>query len=106
VIAFVVEFGEPVCDPGPHRGRGGVGRVGGELFQAEDLGFLGGVDLLEPGGQGGDLGVPVGGGVGVGGGELGSEQFGAAGAEDVLGEEQRHDLALGGVCAEAVGASS
>jgi hypothetical protein len=92
LFAFVVELGEPVGDPGPHRGRGGVGRVRGELFQAEDLSFLGGVDLLEPDAQGSQLGVPVRGRVGVGGGELGGEQFGAAGAEHMLGEEQRHDL--------------
>jgi hypothetical protein len=76
----VLEFGERFGDPGSHGGRGGVGR---ELLEAEDLG---GVDLLEAGGQGGGLVVAVGGGVG------GGEQFGAAGAEDVLGEEQAADL--------------
>ena len=77
-------------------GGGGVGRVGGELFEFEDAGVLGGVDLLEPGLDGGGGGVAVGGRGGVGGGELGGEQLGAAGAEHVVGEEQPDDLVQAG----------
>lgn len=62
----------------------------GSCFEAEDLGVLRGVDLLEPGSQGGGLVVTVGGR--VGGGEPGGEQLGLLGAEDVLGEEQADDL--------------
>jgi hypothetical protein len=41
----------------------------------------------ELGGDGGGLGVAVGGRGGVGGRQLGGEQAGAAGAEDVVAEE-------------------
>ncbi len=100
LLAFGVELGEPGADPAAHRGGGGVGRVGGEFFEFQDAGVLAGLDPLEPGGQGGGLGVAVGGRGGVGGGELGGEQGGAAGAEDVLSEEQAGDLiqpGLGGL---------
>ena len=40
LLAFVVEVGEPGADPAAHRGGGGVGRVGGELFEFEDAGVL------------------------------------------------------------------
>jgi hypothetical protein len=92
LFALVVEFGEPGDDPGSHAGRCGVGRLGRELFQADDLGVLRGVELLDPGGQGSPLLVAAGLGVGVGGGELGGEQRGPAEADDVLGEEQGDDL--------------
>ena len=85
LLAFGVELGEPGADPAAHRGGGGVGRVGGEFFEFQDAGVLAGLDPLEPGGQGGGLGVAFGGGGRVGGGELGGEQPGAAGAEHVLG---------------------
>jgi hypothetical protein len=91
-LLALVELGEPVGDPGPHGRGGGVGRVGGDLFQAEDLGVLRGVELLEPGGQGRGLGVAVGLGRLVGSGQLGGKQLGAVGAEDVLSEEQAGDL--------------
>ena len=45
--------------------------------------FCAGVDLLEPGAEGGGAGVTVRGRGGVGGGELGGEQPGAAGTEHV-----------------------
>ncbi len=54
------------------------------MFQGEDLGVLRGLKLPLLGGQGGGAGVAVRGRGGVGGGDLG----GAAGAEDVPGEEQ------------------
>ena len=78
LLAFVVEVGEPGTDPGAH---GGVGRVSGQLLQLEELGVLGGVDLPDAGGEGGDLLVALGGGVGVGGRELGGQQPGAFGSE-------------------------
>jgi hypothetical protein len=84
LLTVGVQFGEPGGDAGAHRGRGGVVRVGGELFQGQDLGVLRGLELLEPGLEGRCLGVAVRGG----GGELGGEQGGAAGTEDVGGEEQ------------------
>ena len=90
LFALLVELDEPFGDPRAHGGRCGVGGVGRELFEAEDLGVLRGVDLLEPGSQGGGLVVTVGGR--VGGGEPGGEQLGLLGAEDVLGEEQADDL--------------
>lgn len=100
LFAVVVELAEPVGDPGPHGGRGGVGRVGGELFQAEDLRVLCRVELLDAGRQCGGLGIPVGLGLGVGGGQLSGQQLRAMRAEDVLGEEQAGDLVpllLGGL---------
>ncbi len=88
LLAFVVELGEPVGDPGPHGGRGGVGRIGGQLLQAEDLGFLRGVNLGELGLERGGLGVTVGfGGLG-GGGQLGGDQLGAVRPEYVVAKEQ------------------
>ena len=45
LLAFGVQVGEPGADPAAQRGGGGVGRVGGELFEFEDAGVLGGVDL-------------------------------------------------------------
>jgi hypothetical protein len=73
VLAFGVELAEPGADPAPHRGGRGVGRVGGELLEFEDAGVLPGTDLLDPGSQGGGLGVPVRAGLSIGGGELGFE---------------------------------
>ena len=97
LLAFVVELGEPGADPGAHRGGGGVGRGRRGVLRVPRMQeFWRGLDPLEPGGQGGGLGVAVGGGGGVGGGELGGEQVGAAGAEDVLGEEQADDLVQAG----------
>jgi hypothetical protein len=52
-----------------------------------DLGVLRGLDPPDPGLDLSGRGVPLRGGVGVGGGELGGQQRGAAGAEDMLGEE-------------------
>ena len=97
LLAFVVELGEPVADAGAHGGGGGVGGVGGEFFLGQDLGFLRGLVLPDLGRQGGGLGVAVGGRGGVGGGELGGEQLGAAGAEDVVAEEQAGDRVQGGL---------
>ena len=94
-FAFLVEFGEPGADAGPVGLGGrvvGVGGVGGEFFQFQDLGVLRGFDPGDPGRERGVLGVPVGGGRRVGGGELGREQGGAAGAEDPVGEEPADDL--------------
>jgi hypothetical protein len=71
--ALVVEFGEPVGDPGPHRG-GHVGAVGRELLQGQDLGLLRGVELLEPGFECGGLGVTVGDRVGASRGDLGGQR--------------------------------
>ena len=85
LFALVVEVGEPGADPAAQRGGSGVGRVGGELFEFEDAGVLGGLDLPEPGADGGGSRVAVGAGGGVGSGELGCEELGAAGAEDVVG---------------------
>ena len=82
-----MQVGEPGADPAAQRGGGGVGRVGGELFEFEDAGVLGGLELLQPGLDGGGGGVAVGGRGGVGGRELGGEQLRAAGAEDVVGED-------------------
>ena len=47
LLAFVMQLGEPGADPATHRGDRGVGRVGGQLFQFEDLGVLRGLDPLE-----------------------------------------------------------
>jgi hypothetical protein len=88
-LAFVVEFGETGADAGPVGLGGGVAGVGGEVFHFQDLRVLRGLDA---GGEGGMLGVVVGGCGGVGGGELGGEQGGAVGAEDPGGEEPAHDL--------------
>jgi hypothetical protein len=96
VPAFVVQVGEPAADPAAQRGGGGVGWVGGELFEFEDAGVLGGVDLRQAGADGGGLGVAVGGCGGVGGRELGGEQRLAVRAEDVLAEEQAGDLVQAG----------
>ena len=96
----MVQVGEPGADAGAHRGGGGVGRVGGQVFQFEDLGVLRGLDPLDPGLQPGGLGVLLGGGVGVGGGELARQELGAAGAEDPGGEERPGDAVeqgLGGL---------
>jgi hypothetical protein len=87
-----VQVGEPGADAGAQRGGGGVGRVGGQFFEFEDLGVLRGFDPPDAGLDGGDLGVAVGGGLGVGGGELGFEEGGAFGAEDAGGEEPADDL--------------
>jgi len=46
-----------------------------------------GVEFADGGAQGGGLGVAAGLGVCVGGGKLGGEQCGAAGAEDAVKEE-------------------
>jgi len=62
------------------------------LFQGQDLGFLCGVELLEPGLECCGLLVAVGGRVGVSGGQLGGQELGAARTEDVLGEERGDDL--------------
>ena len=96
LLAFGVELGEPGADPAAQRGGRGAGGVGGEFFQFQDAGVLAGLDPLEPGLEGGGPGVAFGGGGRVGGGELGGEQGGAAGAEDVLGEEQAGDLVQAG----------
>ena len=96
LLAFGVQVGEPGADPAAHRRGGGVGRVGGELLKFEDARVLGGLDLLQPGLDGGGGGVAVGGRGGVGGGELGGEQLGAARAEHVVGEEQPDDLVEAG----------
>ena len=97
LLALVVELGEPFGNAGPHGGRRGVGRIRGELFEAEDLGVLRGAELLELGLKGGGAGVTLGGGVLVSGGQLGGEQFAAVGAEDVIGEEQADDLVQPGL---------
>ncbi len=73
LLAFGVELGEPGADPAAHRGGGAIAGVGGEFFEFQDAGVLAGLDPLEPGGQGGGLGVAFGGRGGVGGGELGGE---------------------------------
>ena len=96
LLALGVQVGEPGADPAAQRRGCGVGRVGGELLEFEDAGVLGGVDLLEPGPDGRGGGVAVGGRGGVGGGELGGEQLGAAGAEDVVFEEQAGRSGRGG----------
>jgi hypothetical protein len=44
LFAFVVQVGEAGADAGAHGGGCGVGRVGGELFEFEDLGVLRGLD--------------------------------------------------------------
>jgi hypothetical protein len=92
LFAFAVEVSEPGADAGAHGGGGGAGRVGGQGFQFQDLGVLRGLDPPDPGLEGGGLGVTLGGGVGVGGGELGGQQFSAAGAEDAGSEEPAHDV--------------
>jgi len=92
LLAFVVQVGEAGADPGAHGGGGGVGRVGGELFEFEDLGVLRGLDPLDAGLEPGGLGITVGGGVSVSGRELGGQQLRAAGSEDAGGEEPSHDL--------------
>ena len=68
LFAFPVEVGDPGADPGAHRGGRGVGRVGGQLFEFEDLGVLRGLDPPDPGLQLRGLGIArrVGVGVGVG----------------------------------------
>jgi hypothetical protein len=66
--------------------------AGLELFEFEDLGVLGGLDPLDAGLEPGGLGITVGGGVGVGGRELGGQQGGAAGSEDAVSEELADDL--------------
>jgi len=91
LLALVVEFGEPVADAGAHGGGCGTVRVGGDGFQCFDLGVLGGVELLDAGGERGCVGVAARLGVGVGGGELGGEVGGALGSEDVIGEEPADD---------------
>jgi hypothetical protein len=47
-FAFLVEFGEPGADAGPVGLDGGVVRVGGQVVEFADLGFLGVVDPLDP----------------------------------------------------------
>jgi len=89
LFAFVVEFGEPGADAGAVCLGGGVVRVGGQLFQFDDLGVLRGLD---PGLKRGFLRVTVGDGLGVGGGKLSSEQGSALRAEDAGGEEPSDDL--------------
>ena len=69
VLAFLVEFGEASADAGAVGLGGWVGRVGGQIFQFQDLGVLRGLDPGDPGFEGGFLGVPVGGSGGVGGGD-------------------------------------
>jgi hypothetical protein len=65
--------------------------VVGEGFDLAGVGVLGGVDLAEPLGEGGGLGVAAGLVVGGGGGQGGGEQGGAVGSEDPLGEELADD---------------
>jgi hypothetical protein len=81
-FAFAVEFGEPGADAGAERSGGGIGRVGGQFFEFEDLGVLRGLDRGDAGLDRGDLGVPVGGSGGVSSRELGGQEGGAFGAED------------------------
>src|SRR5262249_6287424 len=80
-FAFGVQLGEPGADPGAVGLGGGVVRVGGKVFEFEDLGVLRGLDPGDPGLDCVLLGLAVGGGSGVGGGELGGEQRGASGSE-------------------------
>jgi hypothetical protein len=96
LLAFVVQVGEPGADPAAQRGGGGVGRVGGELLEFEDAGVLRGLDLPQPGPDGGGLGVAVGASGGVGGRELGGQQLDATRPEDMVGEEQADDLVQAG----------
>ncbi len=92
LLAFVVEVGEAGADAGAHGGGCGVGGVGGERFEFEDLGVLRGLDPLDAGLEPGGLGIAVGYGVGVGGGEPGGQEFRPAGSEDTVSEELSHDL--------------
>jgi hypothetical protein len=67
-------------------------RLGG-FFQFQNLGVLRGFDPADAGLNRGNPGIPVGGGRGVGGGELGGQQRGAFGAEDAGSEEGSDDQA-------------
>jgi hypothetical protein len=65
LFAFLVKLGEPGADADAEDGGGGVGAVGGEFFELDDLGVLRSVDPVDAGLDGGGLGIALGGGLGV-----------------------------------------
>jgi hypothetical protein len=71
VLAFGVQFGEPLGAAGAHGLGGLVGRVGRQAVDLQDLVALGDVDAGQFLDQCGAVGGAVGGGVGFAGGELG-----------------------------------
>ena len=90
-FAFAMELGEALADAGAV-GVGGFGRELGGGVQFGDQVFFCGVDLLEPQGQGGGLGVVAGLVAGGPGREQCAEPFGAAGGQRVGGQPGTQDV--------------